>query len=374
MAALLLCAQTSVIAAVKYAKPTATGTGDCNSWTNACTLPTALAAAESGDDLWVKSGTYAPFALVNGIKIIGGFAGTESAASQSNPAVNLTIVDGGGTAQCLAGADLAPSSILRGFTIRNGMDSGYDGGGGILLQNSSALIVQCIFETNKASAFGGGASVRGVGTPKFINCIFRNNGDADGLTPMGGGAVFAYEGSPEFVNCLFHGNKAGEGGAVLVYFGFPTFINCTMAGNEAKIGYGGALFDQDGQATLRNCILWNNSTTSGAPYAAQIYSSGGGASLARYSNIQGGWPGTNMLNVDPLFVSSGSDYSLQETSPCKNTGENAALPLDDGDLDWDGQTSQQTLPRHLGPGIRKMYLIVDMGAYEYQTGGGGGEQ
>jgi hypothetical protein len=41
---------------VWYAKPSPTGTGDCNSWANACGLNTATAAATSGD-VWVKKGT-----------------------------------------------------------------------------------------------------------------------------------------------------------------------------------------------------------------------------------------------------------------------------------------------------------------------------
>ena len=43
----------------------------------------------------MAAGTYAPFQLKEGVKIIGGFAGTETYIVQSNPANNVTIVDGG---------------------------------------------------------------------------------------------------------------------------------------------------------------------------------------------------------------------------------------------------------------------------------------
>ncbi len=358
--AVLFALSTHTLAATKFVKPT--GTGDCGSWANACTLPTALTAAGSGDELWVKSGTYAPFGLKNGVKIIGGFAGTETLAKNSNPATNVTIIDGGGTTQCLSGEDLAASTVLRGFTIRNGIDGGYDGGGGIVLNNSSALMVQCIFEDNKAS-FGGAVAVRGSGSPEFINCTFRNNGHTNGTTPLGGGAVFVYSGSPIFTNCLFFGNKAGEGGAVLVAYGTPTFINCTFAGNAAVIGSGGGVFDREGQATLKNCILWGNTTTRSVAYSAQIHAVGG-SSLARYSNIQGGWPGTNILNTDPLFVNSASsDYRLQATSPCKDVGENASLWPDHGDLNWNLDTGEPT-PKDLAPKGRTWGPAVDIGAYE----------
>ncbi len=352
-------------AAVRYVKPAASGTGDCATWANACTLPSALDGAQSGDQIWVMSGTYAPLALKNGVKIIGGFAGWETTASQSDPTTNLSIIDGGGTAQCVTGSDNSPSTVVRGFTIRNGRDTGDEGGGGMVLNNSSALIVQCIFENNKAGYFGGAVSVRGTGSPHFVNCIFRNNGDANGSNPLAGGAVFASGGSSNFTNCLFHGNKAGEAGAILVRSGAPTFINCTLVNNHATITYGGAFYDQDGRIKFRNCILWGNSTTRGVGYADQGYSGSGGTTQITYSNVQGGWVGTGNINADPLFqYPESKDYKLQSGSPCKDVGENVALPQDVGNLDWDMDTDEM-LPLDLALFNRIWNGIVDMGAYEY---------
>ena len=107
---------------VLFVKPTPTGAGDCGSWADACTLPDALASAEAGDEVWVMSGIYGPITLKNGVKVIGGFAGTETAASQSNPATNVTIVDGGGTKRCINSANHSAATLLRGFHIRNGND------------------------------------------------------------------------------------------------------------------------------------------------------------------------------------------------------------------------------------------------------------
>ena len=99
----VLLSGSSATAATRYAKVTATGTGDCSSWANACTLATAITNAGSGDEIWVQAGTYGPIGLKTGVNIIGGFAGAETSASQSDPTVNDTVIDGGGARAVVAG-------------------------------------------------------------------------------------------------------------------------------------------------------------------------------------------------------------------------------------------------------------------------------
>jgi len=54
--------------------------------------------------------------------------------------------------------------------------------------------------------------------------------------------------------------------------------------------------------------------------------------------------------------------------------ERLALPPDTSDLDWDGNTVE-TIPKDLALSVRRMYLTVDIGAYEYfaPVGDGGDE-
>lgn len=358
-----LMAQAWANAAVLYVTPT--GTGNCGSWANACSLTTGLGLAQSGDQLWVKSGSYGGFTLINGVKIIGGFAGTETSASQSNPAANQTIIDGG-----MISSDNDSSAVLRGFAIVNGRTGANGEGGGFALTNNNALIVQCVFENNTINDFGGAVSVNG-GSPQFINCIFRNNGQgaANPLETKGGGAVFVREGTPLFVNCLFDNNKAWEGGVLLVKSGTPTFINCTLVNNQATIGYGGAFFDPDGKATFKNCVFRTNSSAKGEARYSLGFSGSGGTTEMRHSNAQGGWEGTGNIDTNPLFQHFVTgNYELQSGSPCKNTGDSTVsdnkLPPDAGDLDWDGDTTGKIsldLARYprIGQGT------VDMGAYEF---------
>jgi len=351
----------NVEAVTRYAKSDGTGSGPCLTWATACTLTNALTQAATGDEIWVKSGAYGPFTLKNGVKTIGGFAGTESLASQSDPTTNQTVIDGR-----VIGTDNPASTVLRGFTIRNG-NGGADGvGGGMILNNSNALIVQCIFEDNTANDFGGAVAIRSGGSPQFINCTFRNNGQgaANPAETNGGGAVFVREGAPSFVNCLFTNNKAWEGGVVMMVSGTPTFVNCTVVNNQATIGYGGVFFDPEGRATFRNCVLRSNTTTKGVGRYDQGYSGSGGTTLITSSNVRDGWTGTGNIDADPLFQNPATgNYELQSTSPCKNVGENAGLPLDVGDLDWDGNTTE-ALPMDLARHGRVRWGTVDMGAYE----------
>src|SRR5262245_4911945 len=73
------------------------------SWSDAKDLQAALTAATSGDQIWVKAGTYKPttgtnrsatFQLKNGVALYGGFAGTESSLIQRDPTLNVTILSG----------------------------------------------------------------------------------------------------------------------------------------------------------------------------------------------------------------------------------------------------------------------------------------
>ena len=285
---------------------------------------------------------------------------------------NETILDGGGTDQVVFSSNDAVSTVLRGFTISNGWDSGMDGGGGAVLEDSSALFVQCVFKNNLAAYFGGAVVVRGASSAQFINCTFHDNG-TDGGTPgditddkpLGGGAVYVYSGTPTFTNCLFYNNVAGEGAAILVTFGAPTLTNCTVADNRATIGSGGGIFDEEATAQIRNSIVWNNSAVRGGD---QIYTRGSGTPVT-YSDIQGGWSGTGNIDSDPLFTDSANgDYTIGQSSPCMNAANNTDLPADVGDLDWDLNTAED-VPHDLAGGARTSCTDLDMGAYEWQDTG-----
>jgi hypothetical protein len=353
----------SALGTTRYAKTNGTSSGPCSTWASACTLGVALSVAQAGEQLWVQGGTYGPVTLQNGVKTVGGFAGTESAASQSNPSVNVTVIDGGGASRCVTSANHSASTMLRGFTVRNGYHGDNDGGGALVIDNSSAMFVQCVFENNRAYYFGGAVAIRGSSSPQFVNCDFHGNGTGEGTSvhPYGGGAIYLYGGTATFTNCLFYNNRAGDFGVLLAMFGSATFNNCTIANNAATIGYGGGIGDPEGRTVVHNSILWGNTAVKGQP---QIKSGLGLQTMVDHSSVQGGWPGTGNIDADPLFTSPATGgYALQSSSPCKNTGDNNAVPHDVADLDWDNNLGE-TVPKDLSLLLRIRFTTVDMGAYE----------
>jgi hypothetical protein len=327
-------------AGVRYATENGANTGDCTGgWSSACSLGHAIAQAAAGDQVWVKAGTYGPITLKDGVKIIGGFDGGETAASQSDYEAKRTVIDGGG-ARAITSSNNSADTILRGFVIRNGADESTDGGGGLHVAGGSPKFVECVFEDNSATFWGAAAAIVGGSTAEFVSCTFRNNGDAKAKLPYGGGAVFVKSSSPAFVNCLFSNNSSGAGPGVAVMAGAPTIVNCTFAYNTATVTYGGAVHDEGGRAVLRNSILWGNTAESGGD---QIWNLPDRArTTVTDSNVQGGWPGDGNINTDPQFgnVAAGA-FDLATDSPCKHAGRTAALPVDSADLDWDGNVTEK---------------------------------
>ncbi len=242
------------------------------------------------------------------------------------------VIDCGGSDRAFTLADGETlDSVIQGFTIRNGSALH---GGGVLIRNSSATIVDCILRSNSAGvgaaieireggdlrldrsliidniADGGAGGVFGFGpgTMTVTNCVFIAN-SATTIGALGssmrktdvinsvfsqndggfiGGAIESA--SPmTLVNCVFSRNTAGRGAGVLVAAP-ATIVNCTFSGNSVD---GITLEGHD--ASLTNCVLWDN-------IPQQIGFDGGGTVTVTFTDIQGGWPGTG--NIDARCSSS----------------------------------------------------------------------
>lgn len=340
------------------------------------TIQDGINAASDGDTVLVAQGTY----IGSGNRDIDFLGKAITVKSENGP--SETIID----CQANAGdphrgfdfsSGESSSSILEGFTIRNGYvtGSGFSAfGAGISCSNSSPIIADCIITENTADGGGGGISCTENSAPLITNNTIIGNtayGDGGGIhfkdshltitnntinlnSASHGGGIYAYYSGAtvtdniiseniasswggglavleathapdpiwQICNNLIANNSGGsDGGGLSIQCSFPApghnMMNNTITGNTAVSGGAIALW-LSAYPVITNSILWSNS-------APEIYiSSGGGEPTVSYTDIAGGWAGTGNIDTDPLFT---TDYHLLAGSPCIDTGDPAS-PLD----------------------------------------------
>lgn len=392
----------------------ASGADDGSSWRDAFrSLQDALAAARSGEEIWVAGGTYTPdvgtgvergnvnarFELAPGVRLYGGFGGSETARSQRNWRRHRTVlsgdlhdddpvdargVHGANSAVVVSSRGSTSETVLDGFTIEGGVSQG------MRIAEGVPLIRNVLFQHNRR-----GASVDEA-APLLVDVVFRENGDAS----SGGGAQAAFfsSSSAQCVNCVFadHDGLAVEVDGIRMDGdrGIPTFVNTLFVDNGVAVEceYGlvvvNGTFSSNRRAlnlgsvnvvsTIANSIFWGNGAI-GWPKTYDRVS----RSEVRFmhSIVEGGLPttvtdGGGNLDADPLFlgVASADDtlatpyhgfYRLRFDSPAIDTGTPDALVPDVADLDGDGDV-EECVPVDLA-GRARVEHTIDMGAFEWRN-------
>ena len=267
------------------------GQQDGSSWNDAFPdLQQALAVSMDGDEIWVSQGTYYPttttdrsisFVLKNGVKMYGGFLGSEPNLIQRDFELNETILSGNiglpkgsdNSYHVLYGQGLDSTTVLDGFVVTKGVANGTDDnqshGGGLLINpsagayNTCPIIQNCRFESNNASIGGGIAIIRWEFSQNYANPIIQG--------------------------CQFVSNRATLFGGGLAKIG-PALMNqpfilnkCTFSMNSSKSEGGGIFFSKIENGTiLRNCAFEKDTSKSslgGGIYLASGYEAFTGAIL-----------------------------------------------------------------------------------------------
>ncbi len=262
------------------------GTGSGLSWSDASPdLMSVLAKAEFGDEIWVAAGTYSPskdgdrkasFCIRDGVKMYGGFTGSEYDRTSRDWGKNPTVLSGeignpgidDNSYNVVFTQNVGPQTVIDGFVITLGNANGEDrtigsrvraGGGWYDLAsdsgNSKPAISNCTFVLNHA--LEGGAfyanGFNGSSSPSFRNCSFFNN-----KARLDGGSVYC-DGRGESTNVVY-------------------LFNCIFQNNYSSYGAGIYYGNGASQTTLmlEKCIFKENKATSW----------GGGIS---YTNASGGF-------------------------------------------------------------------------------------
>ena len=337
--------------------------------------------------IYMTEGAVYGFTVSNGFTHIGGID------YPINSGGGIWLTNGCVVTNCIAIGNSAATAGGAFFNFGGNVSDCYISGnsatfGGGAFCWFDGIISSCIISGNNAANSGGGVVAQHKGVVSKCTIIENNS--------INGGGAFCQEGG-SVVDCSFSGNNATYGGG-----GVCTYIDgvasaCKITGNSAKFGGGVCCFDS---GALTNCLIsgMNSATFGGGVYLskggelfnctiADNYASGSGGGIVCsnggtvintiiYNNtalISGvNWYSyesnvifsyccttpTNNLPVGnqcipeiPDFDTPGSDYHLQEFSPCVNSGAN---------MPW---TNPPTTDLDGNP--RKYDGTVDIGCYEF---------
>ncbi|WP_139361642.1 choice-of-anchor Q domain-containing protein [Spirosoma sp. 209] len=310
------------------------GAGDKSgsSWSNALPdnqLSTYLATATDRSVFWLSAGLYKPGILTNntflipsGVRVYGGFTGTEvnlsdrvltvpsSTTLSGEEGDPNTSGDNNQYVVTLVTADT--TTLLNGLTITRGSSAGIINRlNRDIVKNSQPRISHCSIIANRVGMVNEGLS-RSECSPNLTDCVVENNQEG-GLQNSAANLGVCHV---ILANCSFNANSSDYGGAISsdgYQFGSAkiTATNCRFTNNWSRYG-GGAIYvrgNSSSSLALSACLFTSNQSTG----------DGGGVSYA----LDGFGSGTaTMLNC--LFANNSARYggSLYYTS-----GSRSITPL-----------------------------------------------
>jgi predicted outer membrane repeat protein len=277
------------------------------SWDPECAAAAEQTCGLCGDPTGNRGMT---FQLVNGVALMGGYAGIgapnpdvrDIAAYETILSGNIGDPGSSGDnsyhiVTCISVDD---NTVIDGFTITAGHANvtAHRNGAGMYNENANPTVANCIFSNNRAyQGFpyyigSGGGMYNDASSPALTNCTFSDN-----YSTYGGGIKNSSGSSPIVTNCTFSGNIGGWGAGIHTSTDpGVTLIDCTFTDNSAWYGGGGTY---GGVAAATNCTFSGNA--SGGCYYDYCY--GGGA-----MGGVGGLQQTGTVTItDCTFVGNQSD-------------------------------------------------------------------
>jgi hypothetical protein len=363
----VLAASSTAGAQVLYVDDDAAAAGDGLAWSSAYRfLQDALvdAAASGGavSEIRVAQGLYVPdadeaiplgtgdrlatFQLLNGVALLGGYAGIGEADPNARDVEFYETILSGNIGD--PGLDLDNSynvvtasgtdgtAVLDGFTITAGRADGPDNGdlswrrgAGIWNLSGSPTATDCTISGNYAQTAGAGMYNREGSSPTVTGCVFRDNVAASGNA---GGMLNNFDSHPTISDCAFTGNIAGgsAGGMNNIHSSSPTISGCAFTENQGSSG-GGMHNNHDSHPVITDCTFTGNTATTYNGGAMVNHNAShptiiGCAFTGNSTSLTGGWgggmhnrEGSNPLIVDCQFVGNASNFNVGGMSNYINT-------------------------------------------------------
>ena len=265
------------------------------------------------------------------------FIDTNANGQDSSKIVYCEIEDGkatgtspdyrGGGIYCSNSSDI----LIQNSQLIN--NSALSNGGAIYLSESDVVIDNVIIIDNIASGAGGG--------------IYLYNSDAvlnemiisDNTATYDGAGINCFNSNPAITWSQIYGNTTQWNGAGISCYNnsAPVIQNTTISNNLAYQNGSAIAVLYNSDATILNCIIWDNATNG-------IYVEPASTLSATYSDIMNGtgqtYFGTGCIALDPLFADPVNDdfqitwanFPVQDStkSPCINAGDPASPPDPDG--------------------------------------------
>jgi hypothetical protein len=302
------------------------------------TIQAGIDAASNGDTVLVAEGTYYE-------NITWPNTGNIKLLSASGP--ELTIIDGDASGTVMTfdgGLALGTSTMVKGFTVQNGLASSGPGisvsFASFLEGNSPPSLFENMIIKDNVGSYGGGMWLNPMGTGNITirNSVFTNNVGSAIHNQICDNSDIIVE------NCLIYGNDGGSseagafGSAGDYYSGYGLrIINSTIVNNTGGFT-GGILMYTDANVYLRNSILYNNTpnelTTIGDIITIDVDYTllTNGSDVTIYNSgigIQENW-GDNIYQGDPGFVDyDNNDFHLSEYSQLIGAGTTTGAPTTD---------------------------------------------
>jgi len=293
----------------------ATPTPPYTNWaTAAATIQAAVNEAAAGDIVLVTNGHYV---LSQELSL-----GDALTVKSVNGAEHTTL-DGNDARGCLLMTD--SDALVEGFTIVRGY--------GWTANYVLGTVKRCVIRDCYAESMNGPSGAIYLGSRgRLENCLIYNN----------------------TAKCLLPRDTTRGSAGVLSAGG--TLVNCTITANTLLAGRGGGGFQSAVRkgGTVRNCILWGNSSPDGtqaAPWSRPppLFTHCCMPTDVEYTE--------NRIDGPPQFLNEGTgDYRLQSISPCIDSGEEQSWMISATDLGeeprvWDGNGDDTAVP--------------DVGAHEF---------